>query len=320
MGIAQKVARHFSDAVRARGQSYLIKGRVTIMAARAGEIVARVRGTAKYRVRLRMRGSKLLASCTCPYFNPQGEPCKHLWATLLLAESRGLFQSPPVFPVHLVTESPRRISTAGPAESRHEPGLDRDREVPHAEGSDLGVIGLGPSRPVGSGTGGTKPRGKDRGTRREPPSDPGIWRHRGHVPHDYRAAGGGRPRAKATGPGQGPGSARTKPVNRNAKRLLVYVLDVAATLAQNQVVIDLARRQRKTTGEWGPLRPWYYAPHAAHVKYDPEDRLILALLDEAQATSSHPAYPATGLGATTSVTGPATINGAGPGARAAAEP
>ena len=78
------------------------------------------------------------------------------------------------------------------------------------------------------------------------------------------------------------GETPTKAVNRNAKRLLVYVLDVAATLAQNQVVIDLARRQRKTTGEWGPLRPWYYAPHAAHVKYDPEDRLILALLDEAQ--------------------------------------
>ena len=81
------------------------------------------------------------------------------------------------------------------------------------------------------------------------------------------------------------GPARTKAVNRNGKRLLVYVLDVAATLAQNQVVIDLARRQRKTTGEWGPLRPWYYAPHAAHVKYDPEDRLILALLDEAQGTA-----------------------------------
>ena len=71
-------------------------------------------------------------------------------------------------------------------------------------------------------------------------------------------------------------------INRNAKRLLAYVLDVSATLAQNQVVIDLARRQRKTTGDWGPLRPWYYAPHATHVKYDPEDRLILALLDESQ--------------------------------------
>ena len=76
------------------------------------------------------------------------------------------------------------------------------------------------------------------------------------------------------GPNTGP--ARTRAINRNAKRLLVYVLDVSATLAQNQVVIDLARRQRKTTGEWGPLRPWYYAPHAAHVKYDPEDRLLLS--------------------------------------------
>ena len=80
--------------------------------------------------------------------------------------------------------------------------------------------------------------------------------------------------------------ARTRAINRNGKRLLVYVLDVSATLAQNQVVIDLARRQRKTTGEWGPLRPWYYAPHAAHVKYDPEDRLLLALLDEAQGAAS----------------------------------
>ena len=113
IGIAQKVARNFSDAVRSRGQSYFVKGRVTVMAARPGEVVAKVRGTSKYRVRLRMRGSKLLASCTCPYFSPQGEPCKHLWATLLLAEARGMLQSPPVYPVHLVTESPRRSTTVG---------------------------------------------------------------------------------------------------------------------------------------------------------------------------------------------------------------
>src|SRR5262249_60056475 len=113
MGIAKKVARNFIEAVRVRGQSYFVKGRATLMAARAAEVVARVRGTAKYRVRVRLRGSKLLASCSCPYFNPQGEPCKHLWATLLLAESRGLLQSPPVLPVRLVTENPRRSPTAG---------------------------------------------------------------------------------------------------------------------------------------------------------------------------------------------------------------
>src|SRR6516165_6196130 len=108
MGIAQKVARNFSDAVRARGQSYLVKGRVTLMAARRGEVVARVRGTSKYRVRLRMRGSKLLASCTCPYFSPQGEPCKHLWATLLLADSRGFLQTAPNAAVRFIPEPPRR--------------------------------------------------------------------------------------------------------------------------------------------------------------------------------------------------------------------
>ena len=116
------------------------------------------------------------------------------------------------------------------------------------------------------------------------PGEPGSWSQRG--PDSAALPAGDRwpiqEQDTWIGTGTSSGAARTKAVNRNAKRLLVYVLDVAATLAQNQVVIDLARRQRKTTGEWGPLRPWYYAPHAAHVKYDPEDRLILALLDEAQ--------------------------------------
>ena len=302
------------------------------MAARAGEVVARVRGTSKYRVRLRMRGSKLLASCSCPYFSPQGEPCKHLWATLLLAEARGLLQSPPVFPVHLVTESPRRLSTPGLPETSGESGPDRDRDrEPLGPGElDLGMemIGLVPPRPTGPGARAGKPKGKDRGIHRDLPGEPGSWSQRNHGPRDYRTGPGGRSKIKGpgVGPGSGPSPARTKAVNRNAKRLLVYVLDVASTLAQNQVVIDLARRQRKTTGEWGPLRPWYYAPHAAHVKYDPEDRLILALLDEAQATVPPGPYsagstgPAPGTGASNGAGGmPRAITSSAASARAAAE-
>ena len=113
MGIAQKVARNFSEAVRSRGQSYFSKGRVTMMSAKPNEVVAKVRGTTKYRVRVRLRGAKLLASCTCPYFSPQGEPCKHLWATLLLADSRGFLQTAPNFAVRLIPEPPRRSSLPG---------------------------------------------------------------------------------------------------------------------------------------------------------------------------------------------------------------
>ncbi len=311
MGIAQKVSRSFSDAVRARGQSYFVKGRVSLMASRPGEVVARVRGTAKYRVRVRLRGSKLMTSCTCPYFNPQGEPCKHIWATLLLIDSRNLMQAPPVFPLRLVVEGPRKPANPGLSEIIGE-SASGTGHPPYPFDAELGIIGLGPQRPSASASAspsarGTRPRTKDRNARGEPTGAPGTWGPRGAPPHDRR----GKVAGAVPATGAGPHAGRAKAVNRNGKRLLVYVLDVVATLSQNQIVIDLARRQRKTTGEWGPLRPWYYAPHAAHVKYDPEDRLILALLDEAQgsAMSVHAAAGALGGGS--------LGHGHGPGAAAA---
>src|SRR3954468_6807036 len=108
MGIAQKLSREFSDAVRSRGQSYFAKGRVVITGATAGEVVARVRGTAKYRVRLRLRNGRLHVACSCPYCGPTGDPCKHLWATILMADARGLLQAVPVRPLKLVSDMPRR--------------------------------------------------------------------------------------------------------------------------------------------------------------------------------------------------------------------
>jgi superfamily II DNA or RNA helicase len=289
MGIAQKVSRSFSDAVRSRGQSYFVKGRVTLMTARAGEVVARVRGTSKYRVRVRLRSSKLLASCTCPYFNPQGEPCKHLWATLLLAEARGLLHSPPVFPVHLVTESPRQTLHEGLADPRLTPRSDRQPAELGELDLGLEMMGLVPSRPASPNVRGGKAKSKDRQAHSDQADEQGSWSQRSRTSREYPGSGS-RSKIKASPVGTNTGSPKTRAINRNGKRLLVYVLDVSSTLAQNQVVIDLARRQRKTTGEWGPLRPWYYAPHAAHVKYDPEDRLLLALLDEAQGGVSQGGY------------------------------
>src|SRR6478752_10770649 len=107
MGIAQKIAREFADGVRARGQSYFAKGRVQIASAKAGEVVvARVRGTETYKVKLRVRGGRLHASCTCLYFGPEGDPCKHLWATILAADARGLLQAAaaPMRPLKLVPD------------------------------------------------------------------------------------------------------------------------------------------------------------------------------------------------------------------------
>jgi len=298
MGIAQKVARNFSDAVRSRGQSYFSKGRVSLMSAKPNEVVAKVRGTTKYRVRVRLRGAKLLASCTCPYFSPQGEPCKHLWATLLLADSRGFLQTAPSFAVRFIPELPRRSTAPDSLPGAHpEPGLQHEPLSSIDLGMNMGGERLPRIAARPSRLRNFKDRpARNRGIVGSPSGSEGSWVAPGSVPEsaprDRRVIGRGRAR-----PIPGQAAARAKPINRNAKRLLVYVLDVAATQSHNQVVIDLARRQRKPTGEWGPLRPWWYAPRAAHVKYDPEDRLLLALLDEAHhGASPHISYVALSAG------------------------
>ena len=224
MGIAQKVARNFSDAVRSRGQSYFIKGRVTLLTARAGEVVARVRGTSKYRVRVRLRGSKLLASCTCPYFSPQREPCKHLWATLLLAEARALLQSPPVFPVHLVAESPRQTSQEGLLDSRTSPTLDR--QPAGLEELDLGLemMGLVPSRPIGPNVRGGNIRRNDRPVHGREPHEQGelgpTESYVSRIPAGREA--GLKPRPWESGPTQ---------VRRNQERLIVMPNDCSFTFS-----------------------------------------------------------------------------------------
>ncbi|MDX2038182.1 MAG: SNF2-related protein [Isosphaeraceae bacterium] len=106
LGIAPRIAREFSDAVRSRGHAYFAKNRVAVTASSSTEVVAKVRGTEKYRVRIRLRnGGRLLASCSCPYFSPYGDPCKHLWATVLMVDARNLLPGTANRPIKLVTDA-----------------------------------------------------------------------------------------------------------------------------------------------------------------------------------------------------------------------
>ncbi len=131
MGIAQKLAREFSDAVRSRGHSYFAKNRVAITAASPTEVVAKVKGTVKYRVRLRLRGTKLLASCTCPYFAPTGIPCKHLWATVMAVDARSLLPVSPVKPLRLITDAAaRQAKAAAQAQAMGQPYIPPDMDMP----------------------------------------------------------------------------------------------------------------------------------------------------------------------------------------------
>ena len=334
MGIAQKVSREFSDAVRSRGQSYFAKGRVVVTAATAVEVSARVRGTAKYRVRLRLRNGRLHVACSCPYFTPTGEPCKHVWATILMADARGLLPSAPARPLKMVSDVSRRApgpppdnGAAGPPHphphergpAREGPGYGYRPQGYGPQGTNYGPQGTnygprgsanyGPRAPGTPATGpGSRPgpgqnapprdqnQNQGQGQGRPPKRSKKDRRGRTQTPTPQGPGPTGVPwvanrdrepgRAPVKGMGAGVGKTRAKAVNRGTKRLLVYVLDVPATLSQNQVVIDLYRRQRRPGGDWGPLKPWWHSPGSLQARYDPDDRELLSLLEEAQTPSA----------------------------------
>jgi superfamily II DNA or RNA helicase len=93
MSLTSKFSSEFASAVRSRGRSYYNDGSVRITQGDDQEVIATVRGSENYRVILSIEGKTLIVSCTCPYFDQ--DVCKHIWATLLTAEARGLLDATP---------------------------------------------------------------------------------------------------------------------------------------------------------------------------------------------------------------------------------
>ncbi len=67
---------------------------------------------------------------------------------------------------------------------------------------------------------------------------------------------------------------------------LFYVVDAPATLNQNAVVVTLARRQRRPGTDRAVLRPWWPTTTPGSWRPEPEDRVLMALLDEAQPANT----------------------------------
>ncbi|MBV9948365.1 MAG: SWIM zinc finger family protein, partial [Myxococcales bacterium] len=79
----------FDPIICARGVDYAARGQVHVVESSPGALVAEVRGQQRYKVALRAVGTVLRARCTCPHFEG-GDACKHLWATLMVADRERL--------------------------------------------------------------------------------------------------------------------------------------------------------------------------------------------------------------------------------------
>ncbi len=77
---------------------------------------------------------------------------------------------------------------------------------------------------------------------------------------------------------------------------LLYVVDAPATLAQNQVVVTLARRHKRPGTDRGALKPWWHSRAAiAAGRVGPEDLDLLDLLDLARVPPQSGAGESNGL-------------------------
>ncbi|MHB1298531.1 MAG: SWIM zinc finger family protein, partial [Gemmatimonadaceae bacterium] len=84
--IPRNIAAAFPAQLRDRGRQYHSGGLVMLDRAGANQISATVHGTSLYDVIIHALPGVLLTHCSCPYALENGE-CKHLWATLLAADT-----------------------------------------------------------------------------------------------------------------------------------------------------------------------------------------------------------------------------------------
>jgi superfamily II DNA or RNA helicase len=106
-----ELAMRFSERARQRGEAYQRAGLVTIKQSSPTSIRAAATGTENYDVRIAVDGRTLVLSCSCPAFDSDG-PCKHLWATALVAAERRMLAA---FP------SPANVKLAAPRPESRRP-------------------------------------------------------------------------------------------------------------------------------------------------------------------------------------------------------
>ncbi len=93
--LSSLVKHQFDAGVCTRGFGYFAGGKVQVFGQESGRSLdASVAGSRLYEVSLARERGVLDISCTCPYFEDNGE-CKHVWATILEADRLGVLQPEP---------------------------------------------------------------------------------------------------------------------------------------------------------------------------------------------------------------------------------
>ncbi len=98
MPLTAQFASYFDSGIQQRGANYFRAGCVRVDSSSASRVVATVKGSERYSVKLVRAGRNIDVSCTCPYYNV--DFCKHIWAVMLAAAGHPLVQGKNLALVH----------------------------------------------------------------------------------------------------------------------------------------------------------------------------------------------------------------------------
>ena len=291
MKLASALSAQFDVDVRSRGASYYRSGAVRIHAGSATEVEARVRGSRTYDVEITWDGRKLTLFCDCPHFE-SGEPCKHLWATILASDAKDYCNAMTRFdPRRVVFDVPDERPDDDVLVDRHEDedpldvdDSDDDEEVASIESPARHFLPIPSSRPTPSTgakplphtwqTSAAKPQPQPQpqpqppaptwqaipAAKPLPPPQPQVWQP------------SWRQRLQEVVPSKFTGE------HWPADRELLYHVNVAESVQRSALVLNLAAREPKRGGGWKYPGPPRLIRSGISLLPNPVDRQILGLL------------------------------------------
>ncbi|NQV28036.1 MAG: DEAD/DEAH box helicase [Rhodopirellula sp.] len=232
MSLIKVMEPRFRGDIRFRGAAYVQSERVEITHVTDDRLYGVVHDGDEFQTQLSRDDTQLVPFCTCAKPGQQEIHCKHVWATILIAQDQGYINGGVRvghFPPFVAIED------------------DLDVDLNSELFDDISI-----------GDAFAPTQQKTRASRQieVPLSD---WERRLKTIRDELDEG---ELASAT----------------SREREILYQLDIAASREHGQIIVDVAQRQRRASGQWGKLKPLKLKPGKLDDVEREEDRDILALM------------------------------------------
>lgn len=245
MTLAEILQSRFRADLRHRGAAYIEAERVTIVRVTPENVFGVVVDGVEYQTQLRHNESEIAFFCTCDQF-AKSKACKHLWATVLTADSEG-YINPSIRPGRLVPFVPRQRSAPINVDDLTG-GFDADADV---------AMKTRKASSGGTATAATTTTSSAAPARLKP------WESRLVELEEEMIT-----------PESGGSSKKTQ----GQERQIFYEIDLEASREANKLVIQASQRQRRSSGQWGKIKPLKIRPGELDLIEHEDDRVFLSYL------------------------------------------